>query len=75
MTYNCFSTRAAEDLRKVTQLARRMVTEYGMSEKISHISLPTESNRRPYSNALMTSIDYEVRFLMYGTFPPFITSP
>lgn len=37
-----WSTGAADDLAKVTDIARAMVTRYGMSEKLGHMALETE---------------------------------
>jgi cell division protease FtsH len=37
LIFNELSTGAANDLEKVTQLARRMVTEFGMSEKLGPV--------------------------------------
>ncbi|MFN7026616.1 MAG: ATP-dependent zinc metalloprotease FtsH, partial [Pseudorhizobium sp.] len=37
-----WSTGAADDLAKVSDIARAMVTRYGMSEKLGHMALETE---------------------------------
>jgi len=46
IVFQHLSTGAADDLAKVTDIARAMVTRYGMSEKIGHIAL--ESDQRSY---------------------------
>lgn len=69
-TFGQVTTGAANDLRKVTQLARKLVTEYGMSETLGPrtfgekeelIFLGREiSERRDYSEEFARSIDKEV---------------
>lgn len=59
-------TGAADDLKKVTQLAYRQVAEAGMSEQVGHISFPSQSEvvgRRPYSKWLAAQIDGEVYYV------------
>ena len=52
---------AQDDLKQVTDLARRMVTVFGMSPTIGNVSYPTSEElgmeTRPYSNHLATEID------------------
>ncbi len=73
-TFGQVTTGAADDLRKVTQLARKLVTEYGMSETLGPrtfgekeelIFLGREiSERRDYSEEFARIIDKEVsRFI------------
>lgn len=54
-------TGARDDLEKVTGMAYRQVTEYGMSPVIGHISLPQPESstprRRMYSQKLAKMID------------------
>jgi cell division protease FtsH len=66
------STGAANDLERVTEIARRMVTTYGMSEKLGHLSY-TENGResflgavtmRPYSEETARLIDSEVKSIV-----------
>lgn len=45
------STGAADDLMKVTDIARAMVTRYGMSEQLGHVAL--ERDRRSFLSADM----------------------
>ncbi|WP_376789525.1 ATP-dependent zinc metalloprotease FtsH [Thermoflexus sp.] len=68
------TTGAAEDLERVTELARAMVTRYGMSEKLGPmvfgkkeelIFLGKEiAEQRDYSDAVAQEIDAEVRRLV-----------
>ncbi len=51
---------ATDDLEKVTGMARRQVTEFGMSPVVGHISLPRTEGKRQYSQKLFRLID-EVR--------------
>nr|WP_233497063.1 ATP-dependent zinc metalloprotease FtsH [Lujinxingia litoralis] len=66
LIYNQFTTGAGQDIKVATDLARQMVCEWGMSEKIGPLfygqsqeaSLATS---RPYSEDLAREIDAEVR--------------
>ncbi len=65
------STGASNDLRKVTELARKMVAEWGMSEKIGPISVVEQSqevflgkdifSRAKISEVTAQTVDSEVR--------------
>src|SRR5690606_18075509 len=44
IVFGHLSTGAADDLAKVTDIARAMVTRYGMSDKLGHVAL--EKDRR-----------------------------
>ncbi|MBL7574810.1 cell division protease FtsH [Peptoniphilus asaccharolyticus DSM 20463] len=65
------STGAHNDIQRATQLARDMVTEYGMSEKIGTINLSTDEGEvfigkdlgrsRNYSEQTAYAIDQEVK--------------
>ncbi len=66
------STGASNDLERVTEIARRMVTTYGMSEKLGNISF-TESGEqnflgavqpRAYSEDTARIIDAEIKFII-----------
>lgn len=71
LKYNEISTGAQNDLERATDIARSMVVEYGMSEKIGPIAygrgnrgmfLGTElPERKVYSESLAAEIDQEVR--------------
>src|SRR5271157_4073303 len=64
-----WSTGAEDDLHQVTEIARRMVLRWGMSEKLGTISfvtpqdegLPPAFQHQPYSEATSELIDAEVR--------------
>jgi cell division protease FtsH len=71
------STGAADDLRKVTDIARSMVTKYGMSEKIGSVAydhdqrsfltgadFPMVPHEQDYGEKTATVIDDEVRGLV-----------
>ena len=63
------TTGAENDLQQVTEIARRMVLRWGMSEKLGPISfvtpqdegLPPAFQHQPYSEATSETIDAEVR--------------
>ncbi len=68
------TTGASNDIEKATAIARKMVTEYGMSEKVGAIKLGTGSgepflgrdygHQRDYSEAVAGTVDHEVRKLI-----------
>jgi cell division protease FtsH len=73
------STGAADDLRRVTDIARAMVTRYGMSEKLGgvayerdprnflagpHLPLPMPQREEGYAEATAATIDNEVRSIV-----------
>jgi cell division protease FtsH len=67
------STGATDDLVRATELARRMVTQFGMSEGVGPLSLerpdgPTSADAffrvRPYSEDTARQIDREIRRLV-----------
>ncbi|MBR3641106.1 MAG: AAA family ATPase, partial [Oscillibacter sp.] len=68
------STGAANDIERATEIARKMVTVYGMSEKLGTVSFDnghdevfigrTMGHSRAYSEASAAQIDEEVRALM-----------
>jgi cell division protease FtsH len=68
-----FSTGAADDLRRVTDIARSMVTRYGMSERLGGVAydrdprtfltgpgLPSPQSERDYAEETAAAIDREV---------------
>jgi cell division protease FtsH len=69
LKFHQLTTGAADDLRKGTQLARAMVTEYGMSEKLGPLSFAEKEEnflgmgmkQRDYSEDTAMQIDAEVR--------------
>ncbi len=74
IVFGHLSTGAADDLAKVTDIARSMVTRYGMSEKLGNVALEKDERSflspnplgngardRSYSDETATAIDEEVR--------------
>ena len=60
------STGAQDDLQKVTRIAYGLVTVYGMSDKIGHLSFPQPqdgqiNSSRPYSEEIASIVDEEAR--------------
>lgn len=82
IVFGNLTTGAADDLRRVTDLARSMVTRYGMStalgpiayeqERGSMLGLPPTSlgypERRDYAEVTATAIDEEVRGIVQAAF-------
>ena len=81
IVFGHLSTGAADDLVKVTDIARAIVTRYGMSEKLGHVAL--EKDRRSlfstdqpyygppehdYSDETAAAIDAEVKRIVDETF-------
>ncbi|GAC1321803.1 MAG: ATP-dependent zinc metalloprotease FtsH [Chloroflexota bacterium] len=62
------STGASNDIEKATNIARSMVTSYGMSDILGPLSLATREAQpgepRAYSEAVAEAIDTEVRLLI-----------
>ena len=68
------STGASNDIQRASQLARRMVSVYGMSEKLGAISFESGSDEifigrsmahaKPYSEAVAAQIDEEVKAII-----------
>uniref|UniRef100_A0A7S0BEB1 AAA+ ATPase domain-containing protein n=1 Tax=Rhodosorus marinus TaxID=101924 RepID=A0A7S0BEB1_9RHOD len=65
--FNTVTTGAADDFRKVTQMAYQSITQYGFGKAAGLLSFPTADQDqgaqvvRPYSNATADAIDREVR--------------
>ncbi len=73
MMYDDFTTGASNDLQVSTALARAMVTQYGMSEKIGPVALESPAGKvlfgqgvgdREYSEKVAAEIDAEVTRIM-----------
>jgi cell division protease FtsH len=68
------TTGAANDIEKATSLARRMVTQYGMTERLGAVKLGSEGSEpfvgmdvghdRGYSETVAAQVDEEVRRLV-----------
>lgn len=74
------STGASNDLQRVTDIARRMVRDYGMSAKLGNVSYADEKSGpmsamgpRPYSEQTAENIDLEVHRLIDELFQRTIT--
>ncbi len=75
LTFGEISTGAYDDLKRATAIARRMITEYGMSESLGPVTYEHDtdtvflgrdygkSNR--FSEAIATEIDKEVRAIIH----------
>ena len=78
IVFNEVWTGAQNDLEKVTDMARRMICEFGMSEKLGPIQLGKRSGpvflgrdfneERNYSEEIAAKIDAEVRVVVDGCF-------
>ncbi|KAM5342494.1 hypothetical protein ACJ41O_013460 [Fusarium nematophilum] len=56
------TTGASDDFKKVSQMARNMVTQWGMSEKVGPIHFENDPNRvqKPFAESTAQQIDQEV---------------
>ncbi|RCI08173.1 hypothetical protein L249_6262 [Ophiocordyceps polyrhachis-furcata BCC 54312] len=56
------TTGASDDFKKVSHMARNMVTEWGMSEKVGPVHFDNDPNRvhKPFAEATAQQIDQEV---------------
>ncbi len=74
IVFDHLSTGAADDLRRVTDIAQSMVTRYGMSEKLGNVAydrdprtfltgpnLPSPPHEREYAEKTAATVDEEVR--------------
>ena len=81
LVFGHLSTGAADDLAKVTDIARAMVTRYGMSRRLGHMALEREPNafqgneamlglkpQHDYAESTATAIDEEVQELVQSCF-------
>lgn len=81
IVFDHLSTGAADDLAKVTDIARAMIMRYGMSEKLGHVALEKDQRSfltpnqmtaypqpRDYGEATAEVIDGEVRAIIDGVF-------
>jgi cell division protease FtsH len=74
LVFGDVTTGAANDLERATRIARKMVTEYGMSEKLGPMTFGQKEElvflgreigeQRDYSEAVAQEIDNEVRSLI-----------
>ncbi len=79
LVFGHWSTGAADDLAKVTDIARSMVTRYGMVPELGHVSYESEPSTflggptspfrtRDYSDDTAREIDTAVRAMVQGAF-------
>jgi cell division protease FtsH len=81
IVFGHLSTGAADDLRRVTDIARSMVTRYGMSEKLGNVAydrdprtfmtgpdLPQPPHDRDYAEKTAATVDEEVRSIVDKAF-------
>ena len=78
LIFDHVSTGAADDLVKVTDIARSMVVKYAMVSDLGHVALDTEpptflgvispEARRPYSEDTAQKVDRAVRALCQSAF-------
>ena len=81
IVFNHLSTGAADDLRRVTDISRSMVTRYGMSEKLGGVAYerdpgnflagadrPYPVREREYADETAASVDEEVRAIIDRVF-------
>lgn len=56
------TTGASDDFKKVSQMARSMVTQWGMSDKVGPVHFETDPNRpqKPWAESTAQQIDQEV---------------
>ncbi len=79
LVFGQFSTGAADDLQKVTAIARAIVTRYGMHGELGHVVYEKERQSflgqvapgfgdKPYSEATAREIDLAVREIVSGMY-------
>ncbi|MET3660303.1 ATP-dependent zinc metalloprotease FtsH [Aquamicrobium ahrensii] len=81
IVFEHLSTGAADDLVKVTDIARAMVTRYGMTERLGHVALEKDRRsflttdqpyygpqERDYSDETAAAVDEEVKRIVEETF-------
>jgi AFG3 family protein len=61
--FDTVTTGASDDFRKVTAMATKMVTEWGMSDKIGPLHFQEDKNQlqKPFAESTAQTIDAEVR--------------
>jgi len=78
VAFNEISSGAQDDIKKTTELARNMVTQYGMSEKLGHLTFGKRHDQiflgrditeeRNYSEDTAKIIDEEVKKIVDGCY-------
>ncbi len=83
LIFNTFTTGAGNDIEQATELARKMVCEWGMSEKMGPLSFGKKdeqiflgremSTHKNYSEATAVEIDNEIRLIVDGSYQRALT--
>jgi cell division protease FtsH len=78
LVFDTCTSGAENDLSQATQLARRMVLNWGMSHDLGHVAFGTESqqvflgeeiaHRREYSEQTAREVDIEIRSILEMAF-------
>ena len=77
LVFNRFTTGASDDLKKATEIARKMVCQWGMSEELGPLTYSEERNaylgrdmlqHKWFSNASVKMIDTEVSGLLHDSY-------
>lgn len=78
LIFDDISTGASNDIERATDIARKMVTKYGMSEKLGPINFGTENDEvfigrdynhmRNYSESVAASIDAEIEEIVLNAY-------
>jgi len=78
ITFNEISTGAHNDLQRATELARSMITEYGMSDNLGPVTYEHDTGTvflgrdygkdKNFSEAIATEIDKEIRGIIHGCY-------
>merc|ERR1711871_384990 len=61
------TTGASDDLKRVTQIARSMVSMYGMSERVGQVAYPMPGEydfAKPFSEEMAAEIDKEIKSMV-----------
>ncbi len=78
------STGASNDINRATDIARKMISDYGMSEKFSNVVLPSQrspmflgveaaAGQREYSESTQQYIDEEITRIIKGRYDRVLT--
>ncbi len=74
LVFDRITTGAQNDLERITEMAYSMVTDYGMSDRIGHLSFDRSQGEedpplfdKPYSDATAEAIDEEVQDIVEET--------
>jgi ATP-dependent Zn protease len=64
MNFSQISSGASDDLQKVYQMSRRMITQFGMGRHTYNVTLDDESHVRKESQSLSKEMDEEITELV-----------